>query len=281
MTVASEWMRLFQRLLAWRGRDVTDLTSTTSCAVLAPHPDDETLGCGATIARKRAAGAEVTVIFATDGSRSHAGRVRPDDLARRRRDEALRACATLGVPPEAVHFLGFRDGELADHLAQAAAAIAQILRKRRPEELFVSTALDRHPDHVALRQAVQHLQHMDELPPRVYEYPVWFWAARAWRERGLRGALIAQAQALALLEVRRVRTHPFLECKRAALRQHASQMVAPPDDPAWPTLAPALIERCCGPVELFFEQRLHPAPARRPAPFLAAARRAIRPIHTT
>ena len=37
--------------------------------VLAPHMDDETLGCGGTIARHVRAGAQVTVIFLTDGRR--------------------------------------------------------------------------------------------------------------------------------------------------------------------------------------------------------------------
>jgi LmbE family N-acetylglucosaminyl deacetylase len=260
-------MRVFQRLLAARGRDLTASTAQRSCIVLAPHPDDETLGCGATIARKRAAGAEVAVVFATDGGRSHAGRADPVRLARRRREEAVRACATLGVPAHAVHFLGFEDGALGEHVHEAAIAIANLPTRRRPEELFVSTALDRHPDHVALRQTVQILEQMGALPARVYEYPVWFWAARAWREHGLRGALLAQARALALLRVRVVKAHPFLERKRAALRQHASQVVAPPDDPTWPTLAPALIERCCAPCELFFEQNLRaPFPAVRSAP---------------
>ena len=37
--------------------------------ILAPHPDDETFGCGGTIARKLAAGATIHVIVMTDGSR--------------------------------------------------------------------------------------------------------------------------------------------------------------------------------------------------------------------
>lgn len=277
-TLAAHWMRIFQRLLTARGRDVTASTAHRSCIVLAPHPDDETLGCGATIARKRAAGADVAVVFATDGGRSHAGRADPVRLARQRRDEALRACATLGVPAGAVHFLGFDDGALGDHVHDAAVAIASLLARHPPEELFVSTALDRHPDHVALRQTVQILEQMGALPAHVYEYPVWFWAARAWREHRLRGTLLAQARALALLQVRVVKAQPYLDRKRAALRQHASQVVAPPDDPAWPTLPPALVARCCGPCELFFEQNLRAAlPTIRPAPPRPAPRRSESP----
>jgi len=48
-------------------RDDTATSAARSALVLAPHPDDETLGCGATILRKRAAGTPVHVLIVTDG----------------------------------------------------------------------------------------------------------------------------------------------------------------------------------------------------------------------
>ena len=38
-----------------------------SVLVVAAHPDDEVLGCGATMARHRAEGARVTVLLMADG----------------------------------------------------------------------------------------------------------------------------------------------------------------------------------------------------------------------
>lgn len=52
-------------LLLSIAEDVTSQTATRSCVVLAPHPDDETLGCGATITRKLVAGTPVMVVIAT------------------------------------------------------------------------------------------------------------------------------------------------------------------------------------------------------------------------
>src|SRR5829696_1206258 len=58
---------------AWRwttritARDETAAVAARGCLVIAPHPDDETLGCGATIARKRAAGTPVRVVIVADG----------------------------------------------------------------------------------------------------------------------------------------------------------------------------------------------------------------------
>jgi hypothetical protein len=40
--------------------------------IFAPHQDDETLGCGGTIIRKKQAGANLQIVFMTDGCRSHA-----------------------------------------------------------------------------------------------------------------------------------------------------------------------------------------------------------------
>src|ERR1700691_4831515 len=55
------------------GADVTYATTRRPCLVLAPHPDDETLGVGATIMRKVDAGTPVHLAIATDGSKSPIG----------------------------------------------------------------------------------------------------------------------------------------------------------------------------------------------------------------
>src|SRR3954471_22274206 len=92
--------------VAQRAYDVTERSAAASCIVFAPHPDDETLGCGATIHRKREAGTAVHVVIASDGRRPQApDLIAPDELARIRAREALDACMTLGVAAEDVHQL--------------------------------------------------------------------------------------------------------------------------------------------------------------------------------
>ena len=80
----------------------TDLTGNVVLA-LAPHPDDESLGCGGALALHRAAGDPVKVVFVTDGARGDERGEDPRDayVALRRR-EAAEACAALGVD-DAIH----------------------------------------------------------------------------------------------------------------------------------------------------------------------------------
>src|SRR5438270_6970368 len=88
-------------LLLSRAEDVTSQTAARSCLVLAPHPDDETIGCGATIMRKLAAGTPVRVVIATDGRHSnHSSKLSADALVEIRKEETRRACAILGLRRE-------------------------------------------------------------------------------------------------------------------------------------------------------------------------------------
>ncbi|RKJ98019.1 PIG-L family deacetylase, partial [Pseudoroseomonas wenyumeiae] len=68
--------------------------------VLAPHPDDESLGCGGLLAAAAQAGRAVAVVFVSDGGASHPRSRRYPRLALRRlrEAEALAALAALGLP---------------------------------------------------------------------------------------------------------------------------------------------------------------------------------------
>ena len=80
--------------------------------VLAPHPDDESLGCGGMIAAACEAGTPPVVVFITDGAASHPGSRRFDATARRdiREQEARRAAAVLGLAEDRLVFLRLPDG---------------------------------------------------------------------------------------------------------------------------------------------------------------------------
>lgn len=120
--------------------------------VVAPHPDDETIGCGGTIAAAVAAGCHVELVLCTDGEATIGSPYPPVETARRRRAEAQAAATRLGVA--AVRPLGLPDGRLSAHLPALTAALERAIRTTRAEVVFAPWVLERHPDHRAVPAAL-------------------------------------------------------------------------------------------------------------------------------
>lgn len=131
---------------------VVALPRVRRAMVLAPHPDDETIGCGGTIARLTATGAQVTVVLVTDGEATIGSPHRPATTARLRRAEAAAACASLGAEPPIA--LGLPDGHVVEHTASLARALASLHGTFDPQLLFTPWVLERHPDHRAVTAAL-------------------------------------------------------------------------------------------------------------------------------
>lgn len=218
--------------------------------VIAPHPDDEALGCGGLIAARRAAGGTVIVIFLTDGAASH--REHPElsatTLAARRRTEALASLAVLGVSSADTFFLDAPDGELgrlpaAEH-ARLVEALAAHVRRVCPTTIVSVWRRDGSTEHEAAALTVNEALRRAEWSRGVLlEYPVWsLWNPR-WLARSLRGAR----------RVHRLALGPYADTKRAAVQAHRSQL-APLRPQSVPTLEPAFVAALTGPVEYFFEE---------------------------
>lgn len=79
---------------------------------VAPHPDDEIIGCGGLLARSRATRNRVRVVIMTDGTASHRNSASYPSkrLARIRRAESRHALKRVGVTVPDTVFVGFEDG---------------------------------------------------------------------------------------------------------------------------------------------------------------------------
>jgi LmbE family N-acetylglucosaminyl deacetylase len=168
--------------------DRLTFTSTDRVAIVAPHPDDESIATGGLIQAARAAGAAVRVIVLTDGDanvwpqRWIEKRWRIDAVARarwgaRRREEARDAMRVLGLDHGAAVFLGLPDLGLTDLLMRAEPAVPNALRREfatfSPTCVVLPSLGDRHPDHSAANILVRlALLGTDAKFPRLLEFAV-------------------------------------------------------------------------------------------------------------
>ncbi len=212
--------------------------------VLAPHADDESLGCGGLIAEACARGRPPLVVVATDGVGSHpnSSAYPPERLRATREAETLAAVACLGLSPDRVAFL-----RLPDTAAPAAGpdfelavqSLSALARAFGCDSLLATWAHDPHGDHLACWRIAERLAAQDAMP--LLAYPVWGWMIPPEREVGCaapRGVRLA------------IGGH--LEAKGRAIAAHRSQyggLVI--DDPDGFQLPPALLAVFRQPFETF------------------------------
>lgn len=188
--------------------------------VVAPHMDDELIGCGSILA-SLADASRAHVIYASDGSLSPSSpypwrRVDRSALARTREQEARAGLRALGLPAEHAHFLGLLDGSLRHRREQLEERLDERITALAPDHLLVPFRMDCHPDHLAVAAAVHSLRDRGRVQAAVYEY----FAYARWKL--LRGGDVRGHLREDLL----LRFEPSAEAaarKRAAFEAHASQ----------------------------------------------------------
>lgn len=152
-----------------------------STLVVAPHPDDESLGCGGAIALLKQLSCTVRVLVISDGTLSHPNsRAFPTaTLAALRQQEALTALSILGVEAENVTFLRLKDGSVpincASEFDTAIALVRDYLTSFTPVTIFLPWRHDPHADHRASWELVCTAIADLHISPRLLEYPIWDW----------------------------------------------------------------------------------------------------------
>jgi LmbE family N-acetylglucosaminyl deacetylase len=250
----------YWRLLRLRARDITENTARRSALIVAPHPDDETLACGGLIARKRAEGTPVSVAVVSDGSGSHTSRVlTPHHLSELRRREWMQACGYLRVPDGNAFWLGLPDRKLESVQQEISAKLTDLLILLKPDEVYIPTSIDSHPDHRATHRAALMAVTASRLQCRVFEYPVWYWSRASWIDPGtsrdvkLKQLLTRPLMTLCTSRSSYVRLGPFRSQKLTAVAAYRSQLVNITREPNWAVIEPRILARFVGQEELFVE----------------------------
>ncbi len=250
--------RLLRPRLERSTPDETGVLTVGSALIVAPHPDDESIGCGGLIAAKRAARESVSIVVVTDGDRSHTSDViDPVQLASIRRAELLEATAMLGVSADDVYFLGFADRSVAGRSDDLAVALHDLIEAIGPTQIVIPSDLDANADHRAVCAAALSAAAAATSTPEVLSYLVWFWTPEAWVDQGassLRkiGQLITRTRSF-LLASDRVAFDPGAHAatKDAAIRCHRSQLENLTGEPGWAVIQPEVLELLVGRRELY------------------------------
>ena len=243
-------------LLEVQGTDTAAVLVPASLAgpvwVIAPHPDDESLGCGGLLAELAELGTPTWALLLTDGGASHPASV---DWPRERL--VLQRCAEwhagldlLGVHPDRRVALNLPDGRLPfprqEGGSAAAAAIRSALALAVPATVLLPWRRDPHPDHRAAHALIS-LALEEWSAVRRLEYTVWLPERAESRDLPqLNEASVWSAD---------VRRHAAR--KEAAIRCHASQLGGLiHDDPTGFVLHEDMIRRAVGGPETLLEVKL-------------------------
>lgn len=223
--------------------DILSLVPPGSRAVIvAPHPDDEVLGCGGLLQLLAAAGRPLQLISVTDGSASHPGSARwpVARLSVVRPQESAEALRRLGLPMHRLKWLraGFTDTQVA---VEEPALRDFIQRHLRPNDvLFTTWSEDGHCDHEAVGRASAEAAR--RVGATCHELPVWTWHWATPED-----ALVPWQRA------RKILLSPEqIARKRHAVHAFASQLEGDAEAGLAPVLAPYVLDRLLQPFEVVF-----------------------------
>ena len=225
------------------------LTATERVFIVAPHPDDETLGCGGLIAATVDRGGSVFTLFVTDGGASH-----PESsawsrrrLVSERQKEAEEALAILGAADQPRAFLRLRDTEIpkpdSPQWQPLVSSVIKLLVEFDPDLVVLPWRRDPHCDHRDAHALVTSALDLAGSPAQCIEYAIWL------------DELGAEEDFPVVGEVERIEfpIGPKQSLKEAALQAHATQLGAiDKDAPGGFLLKPETVARLITPVETYF-----------------------------
>jgi LmbE family N-acetylglucosaminyl deacetylase len=202
-----DWLSVLKDVPRW-------LPPLWPTVVIAPHPDDETLGAGGLIAIQHRRGVPVKVVAVTNGEAAY-----PDaaGLGALRRDEQQAGLVELGVGASDLLRMNLPDGNVAAFEDNLVDFIRPFMR---PNTLLVAPwAFDPHPDHEACGRAAERL--LNALDINLISYVFWAWHRN-------------RVESLTVLPLHRLELDDRIQAARAAaLSHHHSQL-------EWETGSPIL-----------------------------------------
>jgi LmbE family N-acetylglucosaminyl deacetylase len=215
--------------------------------IVAPHPDDESLGCGGAIALLRKYWMAVSILVLSDGTLSHPNsrKFPKEKLRELRENELLDAARILGLKKENITFFHYQDRHVPDEnsaeFAPAIARLQQFLKAEKPQTIFVPWRRDPHPDHRAAFQLINAAKNKNH---QIFEYPIWLYKVAESEDAPLKSEVSAF----------RLEINSVLEMKHYAISAHRSQLTdLINDDPNGFRLSKEVLQYFTAPFEIFLK----------------------------
>ena len=147
--------------------------------IVAPHPDDEVMGCGGLIQRMHGQGCDIHIFVLTGGEGSHRGccKMAGEQIIDARRALCKGIDNSLGIDSEHLHMFSYPDGGIA-YSHEETERLRFLLHWIKPDAVFVPHWGEGWPDHVNTRAIVKSILGK-EIP--LFEYSVWLWYYNVWR----------------------------------------------------------------------------------------------------
>lgn len=222
------------------------VTGFGTTLIVAPHADDESLGCGGVISLLSKYGQPVYILLLSDGTLSHPNSKEypAEKLMDLREKELIEASAILGVVEENIIFCRFPDRNVPkegdEKFEVSVKIISKMLDIIKPQSIFVPWRRDPHPDHQA---AFQLLNAADTVGAKLYEYPIWLQAL------GSDGDEPNSEESMPF----RLNISSVLAQKQEAISKHRSQITdLITDDPDGFQLSKEMLDQFNVPYETFF-----------------------------
>lgn len=155
--------------------------SAKSALIVAPHPDDETFGCGGLIALKLAAGVAVRIVLLTDGEAvDNAAGEEKSHIAKCRKIEFIKACEELGLDVgTSLIWLHLPDGKIPHPgqpgFSEAVKLLSAEIEAIVPSEIYCPHLQDVVHDHVAAARMTLAARRISGRVFSVFYYPIWIW----------------------------------------------------------------------------------------------------------
>lgn len=169
-----------QQWLAWKGLSElkpfeieTHFPKHSRVVILAPHPDDEILGCGGLLQKLSKLQRNIVLIAVTNGTKSHPDSTlyTEDHLNQIRPAESKAALEVLDIQNIQRIALNLKDGAIAISHAEFYAKLEQLLE---PNDILVTTyEKDGHPDHEHSAYVVSQICKKYQL--KYYQVLIWTW----------------------------------------------------------------------------------------------------------